>query len=251
MKKLPYEKITSSLFKLSNLIVSDSDANREKWKEWKYKNYFESLDLLTMYFSSKQRVGLKEMQVTMQYKNVQEYDGDFSKDLPVEEIDKMIIYNKNDVESTEALLNMSQKAIDLRLGIEKEYGINVLSSDGVSIGKEILKAKYLQDTGKSWDDIKDLRSPCDMVKLNDVILPDIEFETPVLRSLLSEMKGLTVSPGIKGWNKQFIFYNTIISIGVGGLHSVNKPEKIIPKDDEMLVDTDAALTQWCSLNSLN
>ena len=163
----------------------------------------------------------------------------------------MIKYNKNDVDSTEALLNLSQKAIDLRLGIEKEYGINVLNSDGVSIGKEILKTKYLQDTGKSWDDIKDLRSPCNMVNLKEVILPSIEFETSILRSLLNEMKGLTVSPGINGWNKQFIFYNTIISIGVGGLHSVNEPEKIIPKEDEMLVDTDAALTQWCSLNSLN
>lgn len=239
MKKLSYDKITASLFKLSNLIVSDNESNREKWKKWKYSNYFDSLDLLTMYFSSKLRIGLKEMQVTMQYKNVQEYDGDFTKNLPVEEIPKMIKYNKNDVDSTEALLNLSQKAIDLRLGIEKEYGINVLNSDGVSIGKEILKTKYLQDTGKSWDDIKDLRSPCNMVNLNEVILPSIEFETPVLRSLLSEMKELTVSPGINGWNKQFIFYNTIISIGVGGLHSVNEPEKIIPKEDECLVDVDA------------
>ena len=130
MKKLSYDKITTSLFKLSNLIVSDNESNREKWKKWKYSNYFDSLDLLTMYFSSKLRIGLKEMQVTMQYKNVQEYDGDFTKNLPVEKIDEMIKYNKNDVDSTDALLNLSQKAIDLRLGIEKEYGINVLNSDG-------------------------------------------------------------------------------------------------------------------------
>ena len=55
------------------------------------------------------------------------------------------------------------------------------------------------------------------------------------------MKTLTVSPGIKGWNKQFYFCNSLISIGVGGLHSLNKPEIIVPNDDEYLMDYDAAL----------
>ena len=51
------------------------------------------MDLLTMQFSSKLRVGLKEMQLTMHYKNVQEYSGSF--DLPIEDsdIDEMIAYN--------------------------------------------------------------------------------------------------------------------------------------------------------------
>ena len=35
-----------------------------------------------MMFSNKLRVGLKELQVTMQYPNVQEYEGDFDQFLP-------------------------------------------------------------------------------------------------------------------------------------------------------------------------
>ena len=54
------------------------------------------------------------------------------------------------------------------------------------------------------------------------------------------MKTLTVNPGIKGWNKTFPFFETMISIGVGGLHSINKPEIIIPEEDECLMDWDAA-----------
>lgn len=239
MLKATWDKICRNLFKLSNIIVTSGD-DTSQWKQYKYAHLFESFDLLTMLFSSKLRVGLKELQVTMKYKNVQEYEGNFENWLPDSEIDKMIEYNINDVESTCELLNRCKKDIDLRLGIEKEYGINVLSMDGVSIGKEILKTKYLQDTGKTWWDIKDLRSPCDMVELNKVILPVIKFKTKILQDLLMEMKTLTVSPGIKGWNKQFIFYGTIISIGVGGLHSINEPEIIIPKEDEVCLDTDAA-----------
>jgi hypothetical protein len=107
------------------------------------------LDLLTMLFSNKLRVGLKEMQVTMQYKNVREYEGDFNRNLPLSEFDNAISYNFNDIDSTEELLNRCQKDIDLRLSIEKEYEINALNKDGVNLGMEILKIRYLKETGKS------------------------------------------------------------------------------------------------------
>lgn len=231
-----YLRVCNSLFLLSDIIVNSNDT--EKWKRWKYANLFESMDLLTMLFSQKLRVGLKEMQVTMQYKNVQEYEGDFTKHLPVDEIDKMIKYNINDVDSTEELLNKCKKQIDLRIGIEEEFGVNVLSKDGMTIGTEILKIKYLEKSGKSWYDIKDLRSPCDIIDLKDVIFPFVEFETPILQELLLEMKQQRVSPGRKGYEKHFLLDNVEISVGVGGIHSKNEPEIIIPKEDELLLDSD-------------
>lgn len=236
--KLNYLQICKRLFNLSNVIINSEDI--KEWSKWKYKHYFNTLDLLTMLFSQKLRCGLKEMQVTMQYKNVQEYDGDFQKDLPEEDIDNMIRYNINDVESTEALLYLCKDKIDLRLGIEKEYGVDVLSKDGMSIGVEILKTKYLEKTHKQWYQIKDLRSPCDMINLNDVILPYIQYDTPVLQNLLAEMKSLTVSPERKGYEKHFLLGDLEISVGVGGIHSVNTPESIIPKEDEYIEDIDVA-----------
>lgn len=233
-----YNFVCQDVFSLSNLIVTSENSNG--WKQWKYAKNFKSMDLLTMLFSSKLRVGLKEMEVTMQVEDVDEYEGDFNKPVKVEDIDRVLEYNDHDVANTEELLNRCKEAIKLRLGIEEEYGVNVLSMDGVSIGKEILKTKYLQDTGKTWDEIKDLRSPCDMVDLNKVILPVLEYKTTVLQNLLKEMKTLTVSPGINGWNKKFLFYNSVISIGVGGLHSQSETEVIIPKEDETILHVDAA-----------
>lgn len=193
-----------------------------------------------MMFSKKLRCSLKALEVTMQYSKVQEYDGDFEKPVPISDIDKVISYNLNDCGATLQLLNLKKSDIELRISVEDEYKIKALSKDGVGIGNEILKKKYLEFSNKTWDDIKDLRSPCEKVELKNVILPKIKFETKILQDLLSEMKTLTVSPGIKGWNKQFYFCNSLISIGVGGLHSINKPEIIVPNDDEYLMDYDAA-----------
>ena len=135
LSQLSYERICRSLYNLSTTIVNSEEGSIDKFKKWKYAKYFYSMDLLTMQFSQKLRVGLKTMQVTMHYKNVQEYDGDFSLPIPVEKIDEMIAYNVNDVESTTELLNRLAPDIELRLFIEQEHGIDCLSMDSVKMAE--------------------------------------------------------------------------------------------------------------------
>lgn len=240
MKYKGYRDICRSIFNLSKVITTSSEDDNSAWRKWKYMICFDSFDILTMLYSNKLRVGLKEIQVTMQYKNVQEFVADWQADLPENQIDSMIDYNINDVNSTEELLNRCKKDIDLRIAIEDEYGVRVLSKDGVNIGMKILTQKYLEKTGQTWWDIKDLRSPMSVIPLNNVILPFIKYDSPILTRVLNDMKSQIVSPGRKGYENKFVFEGLQYSVGVGGIHSVNKPEIIIPKEDEMLIDIDVA-----------
>lgn len=240
MKYKGYRDICRSIFNLSKVITTSSEDDIRAWSKWKYMICFDSFDILTMLYSNKLRVGLKEIQVTMQYKNVQEFVADWQADLPENQIDSMIEYNINDVNSTEELLNRCKKDVDLRLAIEDEYGVRVLSKDGVNIGMKILTQKYLEKTGQTWYDIKDLRSPMDVIPLNKVILPFIKYDSPILQKVLDDMKNQIVSPGRKGYENKFIFEGLRYSVGVGGIHSVNDPEIVIPKEDEMLIDIDVA-----------
>ena len=241
LKEKIYLRICDSIFNLSRTITtSQADDNIEAWKKWKYQVWYDSFDILTMLYSQKLRVGLKEMQVTMQYPNVLEFNGDFNKFLEEDRIEEMIEYNVNDVDSTEELLNRCSEDIELRIAIEDEYKVRVLSKDGVNIGMKILTQKYLEKTGLTWWDIKDLRSPADVIDLNKVILPYIEYRDPILRNVLSDMKKQIVSPGRKGYENKFVFRGLKYSVGVGGIHSENKPEIIIPREDEMLIDIDVS-----------
>lgn len=234
----PYWRICSSIYNFSKVIVNSKEGEEGLWKEWKYQQWFESFDILTMLYSTQLRVGLKEMQVTMQYPNVQEFVYDWTKPLPESLFDEMIQYNINDVESTSELLNRCKKDVDLRIAIEDEYGVRVLSKDGVNIGMKIITQKYLEKTGQSWWQIRNLRSPMNLIPLKDVILPFVKYKSPILNKMLEEMKKQVVSPGRKGYEYKFIFNNLRYSVGVGGIHSVNDPEIIIPKEDEMLIDID-------------
>lgn len=235
-----HNRICESIFNMSNIITSNDDSNFDKWKRWKYAKNFLTLDLLTMLYSKQLRVSLKEMQVTMMYKNVQEFNIDWREPLLLTQIDEMIQYNINDVMSTTELLNRCKKDIELRISIEDQYNIDCLSKDGVNIGMQILAEEYMRKTGIPWNILKNLRSPADKIALKDIILPFIHYQTPILQELLTEMKSLTVSPGRKGYEKQFVMDGTTYSVGVGGIHSINKPEIIIPKDDELLIDCDCA-----------
>ena len=80
-----------------------------------------------------------------------------------------------------------------------------------------------------------------MIDRNKVILPIVKFDTPILQVVLKDMKRQTVSPGRKGYEKHFILDGLEYCVGVGGIHSVNKPEEIIPNENQILSDVDVAL----------
>jgi hypothetical protein len=247
MLSLPAFRITQSLFNLSHTIVHASDGDTDAFKRWKYANYFKSMDLLTMQFSSKLRVGLKEMQITMFYRNVQEYDGDFNSFLPLCDMDKMIGYNINDVDSTEELLNRLYKHgdIDIRLFIEKEYGFDALSMDSVKFGETLLANEYCKKTGIPKRALEKLGSPMDYVPLKDVILPFIKYKNPIIQDALEDMKRQIVPTKKelipdkkKAYEKRFVISNIRYSIGVGGIHSINTPEIYVPNDNEYIGHAD-------------
>ena len=239
MENMSYIRICQSLFNLSQTIVEDEDGNREKIKRWKYAHYFKSMDLLTMQFSQKLRVGLKTMQVTMHYKNVYEYEGDFDQPLPVDKIDEMIAYNINDVESTTELLNRLKEQIELRLFIEQEHGIDCLSMDSVKMAETFLLEEYSKRSGIPKNVIKEMRSPMDYIPLKDVILPFIKYKNPKLQDVLEDMKKQIVySKERKGYEKKFVLSNVVYSVGVGGIHSIHTPKIFHPKDDEHIGHAD-------------
>ena len=241
MDTLTYDKICKSLFNLSHTIVTSEEGDISKFKRWKYAKYFYSMDLLTMLFSSKLRVGLKEMQVTMHYKNVEEYSGNFDDVLKDSEIDDMIQYNINDVESTTELLNRLSDDVQLRLFIEKEYGIDALSMDSVKFGETLLLKKYCEETKLSEQYVKTLRSPMDYIPLKDVILPFISYKNPKLQDVLKDMKSQIVySKERKSYEKKFVLSDVCYSVGVGGIHSLHTPKIFIPSANEYIGHSDVA-----------
>ena len=231
----PIFEITWLIKSMSDKIIKEPVAN---WIDYKHAYLFNSFDLMTMSFSAKNRVGLKELEVTMGFPNVMEYEGDFSKNVPKELKDKVIEYNQNDVLATGELLNLKKNDIELRLKLNEKYKINVLSKDNVNMGMEILKKEYLEKTNKTWDDIKDLKTPCQLVSFKNIIFDFIQYTTPTLQKLLEKLKKISIDPNNKDFREVFEIGGVVHNISLGGLHSINNAEIIIPNEDELLLDYD-------------
>lgn len=231
-------EITESIFRMSQIVI-DKNSNFELWKEYKYTKNFLSIDLLTMLFSKALRVSLKEMQVTMQYKNVEEFVVDWKQDLPEKDMDRLISYNINDVESTEELLYRCEKLLDIRVETERDFGLPCLSLDRVNLGDKLLQLKVMQKSGFTRDQLENMKSPMDRIDLEKVIFPFIKFNTPVLQKALQDMKNQhNVSPGRKGYINTFIFGGMEVTIGVGGIHGDSGCCSIKCNEDELLLDSD-------------
>ena len=250
---LNYQKLSSQpvwltnqeLKRFSDLIIESKTS--ASWKKYKYANLFVNLDLLTMMFAEKLRVSLKALQVTMEYRNVEEYDGNFNDFLPKSDVEKLINYNINDILSTEELLNRLKGEIDLRLGIESSLGVNVLNQDGVNLGVEVIKNSYLKDTGKSWYEIKDLRSPCHEVDLKDIYFDFINFKTPLFQEFYKELYNTHINldteklkKTAERWKKTLRVNDLEITYSLGGIHTKNKPEIYKTDDKWIVIDSDCA-----------
>ena len=234
--KKPVWEITDEIKKFSDTIINTKTKGKVSWSKYKYANLFPSMDLLTMMLSEKLRVSLKVMQVTMGFHNVQEYDGDFDSMVPKDKIDEVIAYNNNDVDSTMRLLELNKDRIDIRLNMEDRYHVDVLSKDDVNMGMEILKQRYIEDTGIPWQTLKNLRSPTEEVCMNDIIFDFIKYDTPILQEFLSDLKGRCLNPNDK-FERIFQFGGTVYTFGLGGIHSQQKPE-IFEDPNKILEDVD-------------
>lgn len=237
-----WNDITYMLFKFSkDLIKSREDEEiTESFDKYRGNRYFHSFDLMTMLFPSRARVGLKALQITMNYPNVMEFDGSFDNSLPVDRIDEMIQYNINDVDSTEELLERSREEIDIRLFIEKQWGIKCLSMSNVKIAEEYLARECMRIMDIDRKTLNELRSPADTVALDEVILPFVEYEHPKLQNVLEDMRKQVVSTiEKKGYENRFCIRNVVYSAGIGGIHSINDPGIFKPAEDEILYHLDA------------
>jgi hypothetical protein len=62
-----------------------------------------------------------------------------------------------------------------------------------------------------------------------------------LKNLLDSLREKKISAGRDSLKIQFLLNNVEHTMGVGGLHSVNKPEAVFESDEYALEDWDVAL----------
>lgn len=242
MNRRNYLEIIDECKNLSDIII-DRNSDYNRWSKYKFANYFPQIDLMTMLASKALRVGLKPLQVSMCYPNVEEMIIDWNSWMPDNQIDTLIGYCRNDVGSTAYLLKLLKDQLILRQNIENEFSIRCLSKDGVGIGVDIFTkyvCDYLGITNPKH--LFHYRENLDKIYVKDYIAPVIKFKTKPLQDVLEwYQKMLLDADGLKDGRSptgSVIINKLEHSYGIGGLHSVNGPSLHIANNKFIYRDKD-------------
>jgi hypothetical protein len=173
--------------------LEDGDTTfYQRFKKWTKSSRYASVDLLRLHFSKKLRVGLKEMECSLNHDNVEELPYHHSRILSAEEKEKTLSYNVNDIRATKLVAQNSQEAFKIRQWAWLNYGTGIrgFSMDGVTLGMEVF-SKMLQAKINSAEFLHH-RTVRKTIHIGDILTPCLSFKTPEFQSVLARYQNLVV-----------------------------------------------------------
>jgi hypothetical protein len=141
----------------------------------------------------------------MDFHNIQDVDWkDLQGLLTQEQVTLILEYNLNDVMATLELYNRSTKLITIRRDLTNEYGVNLMSASEPRIVKEVFAYYLTRELDISNKELRELRTPRDILRPKEFILPEIEFTTPLFQSVLESYKNLEIRETKGSFEKQIV-----------------------------------------------
>lgn len=189
--------------------------------------------------TAKMGTSLKWIQFSMRFNNVEEMPINHSDVISANQIQTVLSYNWNDVESTEAFFKKIKYETDLRAGLSEKYNIVLLNASEPRLAKSIFGKFLCEDMGIDMRTLREMKTFRKYVKLKDVIFPYISFKTKELNTILEAVKEVKIDfhEGTK-FNYNFNFGGISTDIGLGGIHACCAPGVYEAREDLLIEDID-------------
>lgn len=248
LNKLSAKDCTAQIYKFSQKVISKSEFAFNEYPEWGLS--IQQMDLYKIWHfnNAAKSTSLKWIEFMLNWDNIQELPFKHDQDVNAEQVKLIEEYCWNDVLVTYELYKITKgdtnlslyKGIDkiqLRKDIQQEFGIKCINYNDVKIGDELNKYNYCLITGI---DKKELPKPdrvLPSLKYKDCFPEYIKFETPEFNKFIDSIKEVDLDFKKKQEFK-FKYNGTEYTVAKGGLHSNDKPRKIVPDKNEILIDSD-------------
>lgn len=200
------------------------------------------LDLyLIHHFDNKAKItSLKAVQIAIRYLNVQDIPFDENHWVDREEVEEILKYNLNDVDSTREFYLLSVDMIELRKKLGSKYHINLRNANDPKIGQEIFGRQIAKKTRIPYRVLKDMRTYRRNIKLKDCVLPHIRFHSKEFTEILDFFKRTTIETTYKAFEESVVYKGFKYDYGTGGLHGCTDSGIYESDDEYIIVDIDVA-----------
>lgn len=236
-------KTCSQIYDLSSLIINE---NLKGWQVIKKFGLFDSYK--ADHFDIQEpapavRISLKLYGARLNSFRLQDLPYDPTKVLDKEQASNVKDYCINDLNTTIDLYNAIKPRLDLRKELSKEYGLDVRSKSDAQISEVVIKNKlsrinsnirfkaptFNQNRIIKYQSPSYIKFHSEQLKQVNNYLNNQEFTIQKSGSVYcpKKLKDLKIKLG-----------NSIYQLGIGGLHSCERSQTIIPGKNELLIDKD-------------
>lgn len=232
--------VTDKIYQFASKCISKSNDKSSGFLDYApWDMTIKQIDLFKLHHwdNPAKRSSLKWIQFSIDWDNMLDMPIHHSTIIKTqEELDLIVEYCINDVASTKEIFNRSKPQIELRKKLTKDYGIDLYSASEPRISKELFAYYLSQKLDIPKSSIKKMRTYRNVIKIDDLILPYIKFETLYFKKLLNRFKSLELNPdSLKGSFKYKLDYKNVCThFGLGGVHGAIK-SGVYKSDEEFVI----------------
>lgn len=191
------------------------------------------------------RVGLKLYGGRMHSTKLQDLPIKPGTILSNDEIEETRLYCINDLDTTIDLYRKVEDRIKLRVDMSKQYQQNLMDKSDAQIAETVIKSELKKKNParklvvpKISESISFRYKAPDFIKFKSDQLIDILQLIKKRRFKLDNKGSIKLPKEIKNLKIELGF--STYQLGIGGIHSTEKSQTIIPDDDQFLIDKDVA-----------
>lgn len=240
------------------IITSGYGDNRWAHTVWPRDRFAPQIDLLKLHhFDNRAKTtSLKALQFAMRSQSIVESALPFDRAVTQQEIEQDLIpYNKHDVQETKQFALHSLDAIQFRIGLIDQFGIDCLSWNDTKIGEKMLEQRLGDDVCYDWSSGRKQRRQTvrTSVALRDIIFPYVRFEHPEFQRVHRFMLDQVLTPDeLDGPESTAIRTKGVFTdlsadvggltfhFGTGGVHASVEAQRFHATDEWLIRDIDVA-----------
>ena len=241
-EKMDGETIAEEIYGYAQRAINKSN-NREfhDFPEWEMTIKQIDVFKLNHWDNVAKMSSLKWIQYSMDWDNIIDMPIHHETSIDTQEqLDLIIKYCINDVESTKEIFERSKPLITLRKNLTDQYNINLYSASEPRISKELFAYYLSKELNIPKYELKKLRTFRNVIKIKDLILDYIKFETPEFNNLLEKFRTVEINPNqTKGGFKYSVAYRGIKThFGLGGAHGCTQPGVYESDNENIIMSSD-------------
>jgi len=238
---------------------------------WERDRFAPQIDLFKInHFDNKAKTtSLKALQINMRAETVIDSPVEFGTDLTFDQVNRDLIpYNISDVKKTKMFARHCMDAINFRIGLLDQFGLEVLNYNDTKIGEEILVKRLGEEIcfdrtpryeGDNYGRKTKRQTIRTKIVLNDIIFPYISFQQPEFNRVLNYLRQQVLTPkDIEEFERESASETPTIEtkgvfkglkanvggidfkFGTGGIHGSVTAQRIIATDEWLIRDIDVA-----------